>query len=92
MIGHIYYFFWDQVPDVMIDVARWVGDFTGSDTAEIGAVLILFPVSVAITSLGMILTTVVLGPLVVLYTLAALSWALLREAGTRIRNSKGEAA
>lgn len=92
MIGEIYYFFGDRVPDVMIDAARWVGEVTGSDEAEFGAVLVLLPVSVAISGSGLILTTVALGPLLVVYTMASLVCAALRSAHRRIRNSKAEAA
>lgn len=72
MIGSIYYFFSDSVPETAIEAMEWVGDVTDSEAARLGAGIVLFPASVAFTAIGIIVTTVIAGPALILYTAGAL--------------------
>ncbi|WP_422346951.1 hypothetical protein [Stenotrophomonas sp. DR009] len=91
MIGDIYWFFLDRVPQAFADAADWVEDVTDSDAARIGMIVALYVPVAAIMGLGVIATTVIAGPLLIGYTILALAWAGIRYVIRAASSKRGEA-
>lgn len=90
MIGDIYWFFLDRVPQAYVDAAYWVEDVTESDAARIGVLVALYVPAAVFMGLGIIATTVVAGPLLIGYTILALAWAGIRHAIRTASKKRGQ--
>lgn len=91
MIGYVYEFFLESIPEAMVNVCYWVGDVTESDSARIGAIMILFMPVVLVMGLGCVATTVVGGPFLFGYTIFALARAGVRHLARAYSRNRGAA-